>query len=163
MGKKKNSKVPEETASAVVPQQVMVPQTLPITTQMISVPPTEPSEYNIDLGEEHQHVARAEVLNGFATPVYATMPPQPFPQQIIIPQAGGTLKSTAVSEQVLSRPAIPIQQPPQAHSVVGVPTGNILIGRHIPLAKCRVLYLGSAVPLETTNGIESVQQPLRER
>ena len=34
---------------------------------------------------------------------------------------------------------------------------------HIPLAKCRVLYLGSAVPMETANGIEALQQPLRER
>ena len=32
---------------------------------------------------------------------------------------------------------------------------------HIPLAKCRVLYLGSAVPLETASGLEAVQQPLK--
>jgi len=32
---------------------------------------------------------------------------------------------------------------------------------HIPLAKCRVLYLGSAVPLETATGLEAVQQPLK--
>lgn len=36
-------------------------------------------------------------------------------------------------------------------------------GNHIPLAKCRVLYLGSAVPLETSVGLESVQNPLKER
>jgi len=35
--------------------------------------------------------------------------------------------------------------------------------KHIPLAKCRVLYLGSAVPLETKQGIDAVQIPLRER
>lgn len=35
--------------------------------------------------------------------------------------------------------------------------------QHIPLAKCRVLYLGSAVPLDTKNGLEAVQKPLRER
>jgi len=34
---------------------------------------------------------------------------------------------------------------------------------HIPLAKTRVLYLGSAVPIETANGLEAVQLPLRER
>lgn len=34
---------------------------------------------------------------------------------------------------------------------------------HIPLAKTRVLYLGSAVPIETANGLEAVQMPLRER
>ena len=34
---------------------------------------------------------------------------------------------------------------------------------HIPLAKCRVLYLGSAVPIETAVGLEAVQKPLAER
>lgn len=38
-----------------------------------------------------------------------------------------------------------------------------MAGQHIPLAKCRVLYLGSAVPLDTKQGIEAVQIPLRER
>lgn len=31
------------------------------------------------------------------------------------------------------------------------------------LASCRVLYIGSAVPLETATGLESIQRPLRER
>ncbi len=35
--------------------------------------------------------------------------------------------------------------------------------KHIPLARCRVLYLGSAVPVETAQGLEAVQAPLRER
>ncbi|CAH1801577.1 unnamed protein product [Owenia fusiformis] len=34
---------------------------------------------------------------------------------------------------------------------------------HQALAKCKVLYIGSAVPLETVEGLESVQRPLRER
>ena len=38
-----------------------------------------------------------------------------------------------------------------------------ITGKHIPLAKCRVLYLGSAVPLETKQGVDAVQSPLRER
>ena len=34
---------------------------------------------------------------------------------------------------------------------------------YIPLVKSRVLYLGSSVPLETSIGLEAVQQPLRDR
>lgn len=34
---------------------------------------------------------------------------------------------------------------------------------HVPLAKCRVLYLGSAVPLETVQGLDALQVPLRQR
>ena len=37
------------------------------------------------------------------------------------------------------------------------------VGGHIALCKANVLYLGSAVPLETAVGIESVQLPCRER
>ena len=31
------------------------------------------------------------------------------------------------------------------------------------LAKRRVLYIGSSVPLETMDGLDAVQQPLRDR
>ena len=41
--------------------------------------------------------------------------------------------------------------------------GGMKVVEHIPLAKTRVLYLGSAVPLETAVGLEAVQLPLRER
>ena len=34
---------------------------------------------------------------------------------------------------------------------------------HIPLAKCRVLYLGSSVPLDTVDGMDALQTPLRQR
>lgn len=34
---------------------------------------------------------------------------------------------------------------------------------HVPLAKCRVLYLGSSVPTETKEGLDAIQQPLRDR
>jgi len=34
---------------------------------------------------------------------------------------------------------------------------------HVSLARCRVLYLGSAIPLETAVGIESIQTPCRDR
>lgn len=34
---------------------------------------------------------------------------------------------------------------------------------HVSLARCRVLYLGSAIPLETAVGIESIQAPCRDR
>jgi hypothetical protein len=34
---------------------------------------------------------------------------------------------------------------------------------HVPLAKCRVLYLGSSVPLETVQGLDALQVPLRQR
>lgn len=37
------------------------------------------------------------------------------------------------------------------------------IGGHIPLAKCRVLYIGTAIPTETSEGIKAVQEPLRKR
>ncbi|CAD5112919.1 DgyrCDS2126 [Dimorphilus gyrociliatus] len=136
-------------------QPIIASNTLPMGFVPVPAPPTEASEANIDLGDEHLHVARADVLNGHATPIYAV------PQPIILPP-GGTVKSTAASEHILARPSVPVQPTPPAHSVVGVPT-NIQIGKHHPLAKCRVLYLGSAVPLETTNGLEAVQQPLRER
>ena len=36
-------------------------------------------------------------------------------------------------------------------------------GETVLLSKCRVLYIGSAVPMETAYGIESLQMPLRER
>jgi len=36
-------------------------------------------------------------------------------------------------------------------------------GGHIPLCKADVLYLGSAVPIETACGIEAFQMPCRER
>ena len=36
-------------------------------------------------------------------------------------------------------------------------------GGHIALCKAGVLYLGSAVPLETAVGIEAFQMPCRER
>jgi hypothetical protein len=34
---------------------------------------------------------------------------------------------------------------------------------HVSLCRCRVLYLGSAIPLETAVGIESLQAPCRDR
>ncbi|XP_013400998.1 serine/arginine repetitive matrix protein 1-like [Lingula anatina] len=34
---------------------------------------------------------------------------------------------------------------------------------HKPLARCRVLYLGSAVPIETARGLDAIQKPLQER
>jgi len=35
--------------------------------------------------------------------------------------------------------------------------------QHVSLTRCRVLYLGSAIPLETAVGIESIQTPCRDR
>lgn len=52
--------------------------------------------------------------------------------------------------------------PPQSMAMV-VPRGPRRAPSHIPLAKLRVLYLGSAVPLQTREGLEAVQGPLRER
>ena len=34
---------------------------------------------------------------------------------------------------------------------------------HLSLCRCRVLYLGSAIPLETAVGIEALQAPCRDR
>lgn len=39
----------------------------------------------------------------------------------------------------------------------------VIDGDNKPLFQCRVLYIGSAVPLEKAKGIEAIQQPLRER
>lgn len=39
----------------------------------------------------------------------------------------------------------------------------VFLGNNNVLASCRVLYIGSAVPLETATGLEAIQQPLRER
>lgn len=33
----------------------------------------------------------------------------------------------------------------------------------VPLCRCRVLYIGSAVPLQSKDGLQGIQQPLRER
>lgn len=33
----------------------------------------------------------------------------------------------------------------------------------VPLCRCRVLYIGSAVPIVTKDGLQGIQQPLRER
>jgi len=33
----------------------------------------------------------------------------------------------------------------------------------IPLCRCRVLYIGSAVPTITKDGLQGIQQPLKER
>lgn len=33
----------------------------------------------------------------------------------------------------------------------------------VPLCRCRVLYIGSAVPTITKDGLQGIQQPLRER
>lgn len=39
----------------------------------------------------------------------------------------------------------------------------VVLGDSNVLATCRVLYIGSAVPMETATGLEAIQQPLRER
>ena len=39
----------------------------------------------------------------------------------------------------------------------------VVLGDGNVLASCRVLYIGSAVPLEKAAGIDAIQQPLRER
>lgn len=54
-------------------------------------------------------------------------------------------------------------QPGQTLQPVQTATGAIQKPGHIPLARCRVLYLGSAVPLDTSHGIDAVQGPCRER
>ncbi len=67
------------------------------------------------------------------------------------------------------RPGFQLAPPHQLHLVPPPPKENIMREdddkkmAHIPLARYRVLYLGSAVPTETAQGIESFQQPLRER
>lgn len=33
----------------------------------------------------------------------------------------------------------------------------------VPFCRCRVLYIGSAVPTITKDGLQGIQQPLRER
>ena len=52
---------------------------------------------------------------------------------------------------------------PQQQPMAMVPRGRSRPPSHIPLAKLRVLYLGSAVPLQTREGLQAVQGPLRER
>lgn len=70
------------------------------------------------------------------------------------------------ASQTMPRVISVLQQPQQ---VTTLPTGATMqqakAGKpnHIPLARCRVLYLGSAVPLDTSRGIEAVQGPCRER
>ncbi|XP_045174028.2 SR-related and CTD-associated factor 4-like [Mercenaria mercenaria] len=39
----------------------------------------------------------------------------------------------------------------------------VILNNHSPMAKMRVLYIGSAVPMETTAGLEAIQGPLKER
>lgn len=39
----------------------------------------------------------------------------------------------------------------------------VVLSDSSPIIRAQVLYIGSAVPLETTSGIEAIQQPLRER
>lgn len=39
----------------------------------------------------------------------------------------------------------------------------VVLSNSAPMVTTRVLYIGSAVPLETTTGVEAVQAPLRER
>lgn len=34
---------------------------------------------------------------------------------------------------------------------------------NVPLCRCRVLYIGSAVPTVTKDGLQGIQQPLKER
>ncbi|KAK2169110.1 hypothetical protein LSH36_12g14041 [Paralvinella palmiformis] len=55
---------------------------------------------------------------------------------------------------------------PRANFTVSDINGGSSGGRlsgHIPLAKCRVLYIGTAIPTETSEGIKAVQEPLRKR
>lgn len=33
----------------------------------------------------------------------------------------------------------------------------------VPLCRCRVLYIGSSVPTVTKDGLQGIQQPLKER
>lgn len=35
--------------------------------------------------------------------------------------------------------------------------------KNIPLCRCRVLYIGSAIPTVTKDGLQGIQQPLKER
>ena len=69
-------------------------------------------------------------------------------------------------------PAATLQRPVQVQAVnpaQAVPIQSATLpakkssAKHIPLARCRALYLGSAVPLETSQGLEAVQGPCRER
>lgn len=76
---------------------------------------------------------------------------------------------------MVQQPMMQPMGPPMGHMQMGMPDegpyGQVpmqpitpppqMSGDHIPLAKCRVLYLGSAVPLETATGLEAVQQPLK--
>lgn len=39
----------------------------------------------------------------------------------------------------------------------------VILDDHSPMVKTRVLYIGSAVPLDTVAGLEAIQGPLRER
>uniref|UniRef100_A0A914HE77 PID domain-containing protein n=1 Tax=Globodera rostochiensis TaxID=31243 RepID=A0A914HE77_GLORO len=45
----------------------------------------------------------------------------------------------------------------------GVPTDATVFHNSEPLCRCRVLYIGSAVPTITKDGLQGIQQPLKER
>lgn len=81
----------------------------------------------------------------------ATLPPRAVPIQV------ATLPTGATLQPVTALPAQP--------GVIAAGTAKPATAKpgHIPLARCRVLYLGSAVPLDTSHGIEAVQGPCRER
>ena len=77
----------------------------------------------------------------------ATLPaPRAVPIQTL---QGGTLQQ-----------GVSVQAPGVAATLPAQPKRS---AKHIPLARCRSLYLGSAVPLETSQGLEAVQGPCRER
>lgn len=99
-------------------------------------------------------------------------PGQPLllqPGMIPLVQGGGggatTLPPRAVPIQTLQGGAT-LQQAVPVQSATLPTTGGAAAkknAKHIPLARCRSLYLGSAVPLETSQGLEAVQGPCRER
>ena len=88
-------------------------------------------------------------------------PPPPLPGQQD-QQNGHVSNGKPNSDQFLMAPHSHQRQ----NSIPTEEMSQLTISRravHVPLARCRVLYLGSAVPTETAVGLEAVQQPLKER
>ena len=83
----------------------------------------------------------------------------------VIQQAQPVLIQGAPTQATMPR-VVPVQIQQGATlpaNVTTLPAPVKKVANHIPLARCRVLYLGSAVPLETSQGIDAVQGPCRER
>ena len=86
-------------------------------------------------------------------------PPPPVPYD---PRAAPAPGGPPLIQQRVPESYVPMMAPqPQPQPPAAPPKPKI--GAHIPLAKCRVLYIGTAIPTETSEGIKAVQEPLNKR